>query len=57
MFTNLVNYFYHLTNLFIVLFNPLYLVYFLAVGVGVLFSLVSFVRSVGLYEIFQPPRR
>ena len=57
VFTNLVNYFYHIINLFIVLFNPLYLVYFLAMGVGVLFSLVIFVRSVGRYEIFQPPRR
>ena len=28
VFTNLVNYFYHLIHLFIILFNPLYLVYF-----------------------------
>ena len=55
VFTNLVNYFYHLIHLFIVLFNPLY--HILAMGVGVLFSSVIFVRSVGLYENFQPPRR
>ena len=27
-FTDLVNYFYHLIHLFLILFNPLYLVYF-----------------------------
>ena len=47
VFTNLVNYFYHLTNLFIVLFNPLYLVYFWRSG------FIRVREMSGKFKIFQ----